>query len=223
MHTPQGTARGGDVRRRLRELAFTAADLVDDARDRRGPDRPRAAGARAGLGADGDAADLGGPAILGARDDRAAKNLARLVEAWRLLDGELGLVLAGGRGLGRPAGPRRSADPAARLRPGRGDRAALPWRRGARLPVPVRGLRHADRRGDGVRDARGRLVASVARRGVRRCGRARRPARPGGDRRRDPRGGRAARRARPPRPRARGAVLVGETGAAMLAALEERA
>jgi glycosyltransferase involved in cell wall biosynthesis len=52
------------------------------------------------LGPDGDAADLGGPSILGLGTIEPRKNLARLVEAWRLLDGELGLVLAGGEGWG---------------------------------------------------------------------------------------------------------------------------
>ena len=49
---------------------------------------------------DGDAADLGGPAILGLGTIEPRKNLAGLVEAWRVLDGELGLVLAGGEGWG---------------------------------------------------------------------------------------------------------------------------
>ena len=53
-----------------------------------------------GLTPDGEAADLGGPAILGIGTIEPRKNLARLVEAWRLLDGELGLVLAGGEGWG---------------------------------------------------------------------------------------------------------------------------
>ena len=53
---------------------------------------------------------------------------------------------------------------------------ALPRRERRRLPVALRGLRHAGRRGDGVRRARRRLVASVARRGVRRRRGARRPA-----------------------------------------------
>ncbi|HEX5585345.1 glycosyltransferase family 1 protein [Gaiella sp.] len=57
-------------------------------------------GLAAGLAADGDAADLGGAAILGLGTIEPRKNLARLVEAWRLLDGELGLVLVGGEGWG---------------------------------------------------------------------------------------------------------------------------
>jgi glycosyltransferase involved in cell wall biosynthesis len=57
-------------------------------------------GLEPGLSPDGPAADLGGPAILGLGTIEPRKNLARLVEAWRLLDGELGLALAGGEGWG---------------------------------------------------------------------------------------------------------------------------
>ena len=81
---------------------FTAADLVELARDRGGADRrSRRPGLAHGLGPDGDAADLGGAvrcSALGTIEPR--KNLARLVEAWRLLDGELGLVARGRGGLG---------------------------------------------------------------------------------------------------------------------------
>ncbi len=57
-------------------------------------------GLEPGLSPDGPATPLGGPAILGLGTIEPRKNLARLVEAWRLLDGELGLVLAGGEGWG---------------------------------------------------------------------------------------------------------------------------
>ena len=57
-------------------------------------------GVEPGLGPDGPGADFGGPAILGLGTIEPRKNLARLVEAWRLLDAELGLVLAGGEGWG---------------------------------------------------------------------------------------------------------------------------
>jgi glycosyltransferase involved in cell wall biosynthesis len=57
-------------------------------------------GLEPGLGPDGPSADLGGAAILGLGTIEPRKNLARLVEAWRLLDGELGLVLVGGEGWG---------------------------------------------------------------------------------------------------------------------------
>ena len=57
-------------------------------------------GLEPGLVPDGPKADLGGPSILGLGTIEPRKNLARLVEAWRLLDGELGLTLAGGEGWG---------------------------------------------------------------------------------------------------------------------------
>jgi glycosyltransferase involved in cell wall biosynthesis len=69
-------------------------------------------GLEPGLSADGAAADLGGPAILGLGTIEPRKNLARLVEAWALLQGELGLALAGADGWGdRPD----LADPRIRL------------------------------------------------------------------------------------------------------------
>ena len=60
-------------------------------------------------------------------------------------------------GLGRAAAPRRAADPATRLRLGRGARASLPRRRGGRVSVALRGLRDPRDRGDGVRRAGRRL------------------------------------------------------------------
>jgi glycosyltransferase involved in cell wall biosynthesis len=100
MHT-----RKAENARRTCDVVFanseaTAADLVtllgiEAARIVHAPP-----GLEPGLGPDGPAADLGGPAILGLGTIEPRKNLARLVEAWRLLDGELGLVLAGGEGWG---------------------------------------------------------------------------------------------------------------------------
>ena len=69
-----------------------------------------------------------------------------------------------------------------------------------RLPIAVRGLRHADSRGDGVRDACRRVVASIARRGMRRRGQARGPVELRGAGRRDR--GRTRRAAGPGRQRA---------------------
>ena len=57
-------------------------------------------GIRPGLTPHGSRADLGGPSVLGLGTIEPRKNIARLVEAWNLLDGELGLVLAGGKGWG---------------------------------------------------------------------------------------------------------------------------
>ena len=105
------------------------------------------------------------------------KNHARLLQAFALLRQErpeLKLVLTGGRPRGRsgPAGRRR-----ARARLGRRARVALPARGVPRLPEPVRGVRPAAARGDGVR-LPGRGVEHSGRgRGVRRRGGALRPER----------------------------------------------
>ena len=74
----------------------TAADLVSLL----GIEPDRIVHAPPGSRPDGPAADLGGPTILGLGTIEPRKNLARLVEAWRLLDGEIGLALAGGEGWG---------------------------------------------------------------------------------------------------------------------------
>ena len=79
---------------------FTAADLGETLGIE--PDRIVHAppGLDPGLTPEGGSAHLGGPAILGLGTIEPRKNLARLVEAWRLLDGELGLTLVGGEGWG---------------------------------------------------------------------------------------------------------------------------
>ncbi len=53
-----------------------------------------------GLAPEGPRADLGTAAVLGLGTIEPRKNIARLVEAWKLLDGEVDLVLAGGEGWG---------------------------------------------------------------------------------------------------------------------------
>ena len=72
------------------------------------------------------------------------------------------------RGLGRAAAARRPADPAPRLRLGRGARASLPRCGRRRVSVALRGLRDPGDRGDGLRRPGRRLGARVARRGERR-------------------------------------------------------
>jgi glycosyltransferase involved in cell wall biosynthesis len=57
-------------------------------------------GVRAGLSPDGPRAQLGDATVLGLGTIEPRKNIARVVEAWQLLDGELGLALAGGEGWG---------------------------------------------------------------------------------------------------------------------------
>jgi glycosyltransferase involved in cell wall biosynthesis len=85
--------------------AYTAADVVE----RLGipAERVRVAlpGLRDGLAPAGERADLGRPYVLALATSEPRKNLARLVDAWRLLDGELGLALAGGEGWGGQAPP----------------------------------------------------------------------------------------------------------------------
>ena len=80
--------------------AFTAADLTDTL----GIDADRIVhappGLEPGLGPEGWSAHLGENAILGLGTIEPRKNIARLVEAWRLLDGELSLTLVGGEGWG---------------------------------------------------------------------------------------------------------------------------
>jgi glycosyltransferase involved in cell wall biosynthesis len=57
-------------------------------------------GLEAGLRVEGPAAELGRPYVLGLGTLEPRKNLQGLVDAWRLLDGELALALAGGEGWG---------------------------------------------------------------------------------------------------------------------------
>ena len=79
---------------------FTAADLTETLGI--GPERIVHAppGLQPGLAPEGERTELGGPTILGLGTIEPRKNLARLVEAWRLLADELDLVLAGGEGWG---------------------------------------------------------------------------------------------------------------------------
>jgi glycosyltransferase involved in cell wall biosynthesis len=91
--------------------AYTAADVVE----RLGIPAERVRVAPPGLGEgfapEGEKADLGRPYVLALGTFEPRKNLARLVDAWRLLDGELGLALAGGEGWGEGGAP---ADPGIR-------------------------------------------------------------------------------------------------------------
>jgi glycosyltransferase involved in cell wall biosynthesis len=61
-------------------------------------------GVGAGFGPDGGRAAFGGPYVLGVGTLEPRKNLRRLVEAWRLLEGGQRLVLAGGAGWGEQPG-----------------------------------------------------------------------------------------------------------------------
>jgi glycosyltransferase involved in cell wall biosynthesis len=65
---------------------------------------PAPPGVRAGLSPDGARAELRRPYLLGLGTLEPRKNLGRLIEAWRLLDGELALALAGAEGWGEQPG-----------------------------------------------------------------------------------------------------------------------
>ena len=101
MHTHKGRNAAATCDVVFANSRFTAADLTETLGIERGADRPRAARApgrprRRTARQPTSAA----PPILGLGTIEPRKNLARLIEAWRLLDGELGLVLAGGEGWG---------------------------------------------------------------------------------------------------------------------------
>src|SRR5262249_19560083 len=61
-------------------------------------------GVGAGFVPEGRRTDVGGPYVLGVGTLEPRKNLARLLEAWELVSGDLTLALAGGDGWGAPPG-----------------------------------------------------------------------------------------------------------------------
>ena len=124
---------------------------------------------------DGSAAQLDAPYVLTVATLEPRKNLQTLVEAHRLLGGDVLLAVVGAEGWGEQPlldGPRV---PAARVRLRRGVGAPLPGCRGCCLPLALRGLRDPRDRGDGVRLPRRLVPPRVARRGERHCRPARRP------------------------------------------------
>ena len=120
------------------------------------------------------------------RDARAAQEPRRhSPRRAGLIDGELLLAVAGGEGWGDQ--PVLDDPRVVRLGFVSDEElaTALPRRRCCRLPLTFRGLRDADRRGDGLRHPRRRLVPRVDGRRVRRRRRARGSRRSRCDRRRD--------------------------------------
>ena len=79
---------------------FTAGDLETSLGIEPGRIVLARPGLEQGLAPDGPRANLGSAAVLGLGTIEPRKNIARLVEAWKLVDGELELVLAGGEGWG---------------------------------------------------------------------------------------------------------------------------
>jgi alpha-1,3-rhamnosyl/mannosyltransferase len=108
MHTRkyEHTARACDLV--FANSRFTAADVTETLGV--APDRIVVAypGLEAGYTPTGDRYDPGMPYVLGVGTFEPRKNLLALVEAWRRLDGEHALVLAGGEGWGEQGG---DADP----------------------------------------------------------------------------------------------------------------
>ena len=113
--------------------------------------------------ADGERTNLGALYRACSRSHRSAQNLAkrppRPLDRLRRLHPEFVLSPS----WGSPTSQLREG-PAVGVRLGRGTRAALPGRSGLRLPVAVRGIRATDRRGDGLRHTRRRIVSSIPRR-----------------------------------------------------------
>jgi glycosyltransferase involved in cell wall biosynthesis len=100
MHTHKARAAATTCHLVFSNSRFTADDLVTTlgiADERIVVAHP---GLGPGLALDGPKRDLGGPAILGLGTIEPRKNIARLVEAWRLLADDVGLTLAGGDGWG---------------------------------------------------------------------------------------------------------------------------
>jgi glycosyltransferase involved in cell wall biosynthesis len=79
---------------------YTAADVVELLRVPRERIRVARPGLLPGFTVAGPQAELGGPYVLGVGTLEPRKNLQRLVDAWRLLDADLLLALAGGEGWG---------------------------------------------------------------------------------------------------------------------------
>ena len=129
-----------------------------------------------GAGVHGDRArrpTSAAPYVLTVATLEPRKNLGTLVDAFALLaDTGLSLVVVGGEGWGeQPELDRPGVVRLGRVARRRA-RAPLPRRGGRRLPVALRGLRHADHRGDGLGRAGRRVRAPVdgrGRRATRRC------------------------------------------------------
>ena len=201
--------------------AYTAADVTATLGVAEEQARRRAPGLGPGFAPEGDRYDVGATVRARRRDARAAKEphraRRRLAPARRRARPRARRW--GGLGRAGRARPRASSGPAtSRTRAP----APLPRRRRFRLSVADGGFGIPDRRGDGMRYARRRVGASLARRGGRRGGTPSRSRRPRGACRRDPRGARAAARSSSRRASSTRRASRGVQPRTMLAALEER-
>ena len=168
MHSAQ-VPRCGHLRHGLRQLGVHGPRRGRDARRRPGARARRASPASRRRSARDGRARRSRRAVRAHRcDARAAEEPAGARRGARAARRPLPARRRRRRGLGRAAA--RSTRPGI-VRLGRQSderaRTALPRRGRRRLSVPLRRLRHPDRRGDGERCAGRRLVARVARRGGR--------------------------------------------------------
>ena len=146
---------------------FTGGDVTRAARRAAERDRRRLPGRRRSCAPTASAPTSGGRTCSPSRRSSRARTSTPCSRRTRSSDGDIALAVVGAAGWGpQPKLDRPDIDPA-RLRRRRGARAPLPRRGRVRLPVALRGIRDAGRRGDGVRRARRRVVARVAGRGLR--------------------------------------------------------
>ena len=169
------------VRERTRRRATSSSSTraFTGRRRRRAPRRaggadPRRAARRLGRvrGRGRARASSAGPYLLSRRHARAAQEPRHARRGLATAARRARARRRRRRRLGRPAAARRPGDPAARLRRRRGAAEADPRRGRLRLPVALRGLRDADRRGDGVRrrrSSRRRTRRWTRRAATRRC------------------------------------------------------
>src|SRR5581483_4184433 len=195
-------ARGADLRRRDGQLEIHGRRRRRDARRAARAHPRRLPGGRAVVLAGRAAGGARRPVRADGRDAGAAEESRHAARG--IPQPRRARPRGGGRaGLGTAAAARRRRCRAPRLHVSRRPAAPVPRCERRRLPVALRRLRDAGDRGDGVRRARRRFRASVARRGVRRRCRARGSTRRECACRRDPERARAPGRARRARARAR--------------------
>ncbi len=157
----------GSLRRGLRQFGLHRPRRRRAARSARGADPDRTSGRRAGVHCSGRTGGSRRALHPDRRDARAAQEPGDAGGRTPPSRRQPPARRRRRRGLGRPGGPRRPARHSARVRLRGRARPPLPGSSRCRLPVALRGLRHADHRGYGLRRARRRLGARVHGRGRR--------------------------------------------------------